>query len=105
MWMWMSVAFAKPATVTVEVLSVSDVPIPQAVVVHPEERERHRVNTQTGRWSETILYMKDGREVPFEKGMEVKFEVSAPGYRNESVVSLIKKKKHLITVRLEQMDL
>ena len=90
--------------VTVEVLhSKTGAVVPTAVVRHPDEAERHRVNTETGRWTEKVLYMKDGSELLFEKDLILKFEVSAPGFVNESVVYQVRKRKNVIQVFLEEM--
>lgn len=87
--------------VTIEVLDPEGKPIPTAVVRHPEEADRHRVNTETGRWTGSVLYMPDGSELVFEKGLVLSFEVSAPGYANSSFQYLVKKRKNLGTVVLE----
>ncbi|MBT3221446.1 MAG: hypothetical protein HN348_20375, partial [Proteobacteria bacterium] len=46
--------------VTVQVVDIEGVPIATAVVRHPMEADRHRVNTETGRWTASILYMPNG---------------------------------------------
>lgn len=87
-------------SVTVRVLDPDGNPIPTAVVRNPEERDRHRVNTETGEWGDTRLYLPDGTEVPFQRKQVVKFEVSAPGYINAIIEYLVKRKKNVIEVRL-----
>ncbi|MCB9674619.1 MAG: hypothetical protein H6737_05840 [Alphaproteobacteria bacterium] len=90
--------------VTVEVLnSRSGEVVPTAVVRHPDEAERHRVNTETGRWTEKVLYMKDGSELLFEKDLILRFEVSAPGFVNETVTYQVRKRKNVIQVYLQEM--
>lgn len=79
-------------------------PIPTAVVRHPSEAERHRVNTVTGQWQERVLYMPDGTELIFDKGMELPLEVSAPGYESTSVIYTIKARKNLVRVVLKKME-
>lgn len=79
--------------------------IPTAVVRHPMEAERHRVNTETGRWTEKVLYMSDGSELLFTKGMVLNFEVSAPGYANENVAYIVRKRNNVIPVSLTKMEL
>ena len=99
-------AFAKEEdgiNVQVQVLDPTGSPIPTAVVRHPDEAERHRVNTVTGIWEGNVLYLPDGSMIKFEKGMELAFEVSAPGYVTETVRYLVRKRKNLIQVSLEQM--
>jgi len=91
--------------VTVEVLNTKTlVPVPTAVVRHPDEAERHRVNSETGRWTEKVLYMKDGSELVFKKDLILKFEISAPGFVNESVVYQVRKRKNVIQVFLREMS-
>jgi hypothetical protein len=91
--------------VTVEVLDASTgAPVKTAVVRHPKEEERHRVNVETGRWTEKVLYMKDGSELVFQKDLILSFEVSAPGYVNESVTYQVRKRKNVIQVFLKELS-
>jgi hypothetical protein len=85
--------------------ATTDKIIPTAVVRHPMEAERHRVNTETGRWTEKVLYMSDGSELLFTKGMVLNFEVSAPGYSNASVAYVVRKRNNIIPVYLNKMEL
>jgi hypothetical protein len=80
-------------------------PIPTAVVRHPAEADRHRVNTFDGSWESEQLYMPDGSEVKFTKGMELELEISAPGYVNQHIKYLIRKRKNVFTVPLAKMAL
>lgn len=91
--------------VTIKVLDEAGLPVPTAVVRHPDEQFRHPVNTFDGSWTDSILYLPDGSEIVFEKGMEVEFEISAPGYMNQRFVYLIKKRKNVVPVTLQKMDL
>lgn len=79
-------------------------PISTAVIRHPKEQERHRVNTETGTWTDSVLYLPDGSEMLFLKGMELEFEVSAPGYANQSVVFTVRKRKNVFEVPLDKMS-
>jgi len=91
--------------VEVRVKDQSGNPIATAVVRNPKEEERHRVNTVTGSWVGSILYLPDGSMVKFDKGMEVTFEVSAPGYITETVHYVVRKRKNVIEVALQKMKL
>jgi len=91
--------------VTVEVCDAEGQPISTAVVRHPEERHPHPVNTETGRWTAPALYLPDGSELLFAKGMELEFEVSAPGYKNARIKYFVRKRKNVVPVVLEKMDL
>lgn len=91
--------------VTVEVRDVAGQPISTAVVRHPDERHPHPVNTETGRWTAPALYLPDGSEIIFAKGMELEFEVSAPGYKNARIKYFVRKRKNVVPVVLEPMDL
>jgi len=91
--------------VTVRVLDTAGVPIPTAVVRHPKEEDRHRVNTELGTWTGSVLYMPDGSELIFEKGMLLEFEVSAPGYQNQRVTYEMRKRKNEFDVFLEKMQI
>lgn len=89
--------------VTVVVLDEAGLPVPTAVVRHPMEADRHRVNTETGGWTGDVLYLPNGDELVFLKNMELDFEVSAPGYQNQVVKCIVRKRKNIITVTLIKM--
>lgn len=89
----------------VRVLDSEGLPIKTAVVRHPDEQDRHRVNTETGVWEDSVLYMPDGSELIFEKGMTIPFEVSAPGYQNNSFTYTMRKRKNEVDVVLEKMEI
>jgi len=91
--------------VTVEVIDVAGQPIQTAVVRHPSEQDRHRVNTATGRWEASVLYLPNGDELVFLKGMELTFEVSAPGYENFTATYIVRKRKNVAQVVLQKMDI
>ena len=90
--------------VTVHVTDVNGEPIKTAVVRHPSEQDRHRVNTETGKWKTSVLYLPNGDEIVFEKGMELEFEISAPGYNNARVSYIVRKRKNIVPAVLEKMD-
>lgn len=91
--------------VTVQVLDIEGEPIKTATIRHPEEAERHRVNSANGEWVESILYLQDGSEFKFTKGKILKLEVSAPGYINQTVDYTVRKRKNRIPVILEKMEM
>ena len=91
--------------VTIEVLDMTGQPIPTAKVRHVDEKYLHPVNAATGRWTDCVLYMPNGDELVFEKGMLLEFEVSAPGYENKRFGYPVKKRKNLGSVQLEAMKL
>lgn len=92
--------------VTVRVIdAVSLAPIPTAVVRHPQEQDRHRVNTETGTWTGNVLYLPDGSEMFFEKGDTLEFEVSAPGYVNTRISYVVRKRRNSVDVPLAKMDI
>jgi hypothetical protein len=106
--MWAtSNAFAQDGgiPVSVRVVDIEGKPIATAVVRHPEEKERHRVNMENGTWTGEAVYLEDGTELLFQKNMEIVFEVSAPGYKNERVPYLVRKRKNLTLVTLTKMDI
>ncbi len=100
-------AFAEDVgvAVTVVVMQLDGTPIPTAVIRHPLEAERHRVNTATGEWTESVLYMQDGSEFIFEKGTELELEISAPGYVNQKIRYIVRKRKNRIPVILQAMEI
>ena len=109
MWLCLSTsAFAQdagiPLTVTV-VDAATEQPIPTAVVRHPSEANRHQVNTANGSTTISVLYMDDGTEVIFAKGMELLFEISAPGYLNQKFTYVMRRRKNRVTVPLVKMNI
>jgi hypothetical protein len=101
------VALAQEEGIPVEirVLDLEGNPIPTAVVRHPEEQYRHPVNTVTGAYRMDVLYLPDGSEMVFAKGMELEFEISAPGYVTANIVYIVRKRKNVVVVSLEKMEL
>jgi hypothetical protein len=90
--------------VTVRVLdSATGMAVPTAVVRHPQEQDRHRVNTESGSWTGEVMYMPDGSELFFTKGMTLEFEVSAPGYVNKRVSYVVRKRRNEVEVFLQKM--
>jgi hypothetical protein len=90
--------------VTVRVLdSTTGMAVSTAVVRHPSEQDRHRVNTESGSWTGEVMYMPDGSELFFTKGMTLEFEVSAPGYVNKRVSYVVRKRRNEVEVFLQKM--
>lgn len=102
-----SVAAAQEAGIPVEirVLDPDGQAIPTAVVRHPEEQERHPVNTITGAYTTDVLFLPDGSEILFTKGLDLEFEVSAPGFVTATVHHVVRKRRNVIAVTLEKMEL
>lgn len=102
------VAFAQDeepgVPVKVVVLDPEGKPIPTAVVRHPQEADRHRVNTFDGSWEASVLYLPDGTELKFLKGMVLELEISAPGFVNQRIQYLIRKRKNVVEVQLARMQ-
>ncbi|MBN2799597.1 MAG: hypothetical protein JXX28_10655 [Deltaproteobacteria bacterium] len=90
--------------VTIVVVDQAGAPIPTAVIRHPAEADRHRVNTSNGEWTTDVLYLPDGSELIFEKGMDLTLEISAPGYVTQKISYQIRKRKNRATVQLEKMS-
>jgi len=80
-------------------------PIKTAKVRNPQEKEPHPVNADNGIWKGDVLYLPDGTEVFFEKGMVLTFEISAPSYMTTKVDYVMRKRKNRILVELEKMKL
>ncbi len=89
--------------VRIKVMDLEGAPIPTAVVRHPEEADRRRVNSVTGEWKASTLYLPDGSELVFVPGMSIQLEVSAPGYMTKIIKYDIRKRKNLAEVQLEQL--
>ena len=90
---------------TVRVLDAAGAPVIGAVVRSPLEEDRHRTNTATGAWTGNALYPANGEPIFFVKGMDVSFEVTAPGYVSETVHYVVRKRRNVLEVRLTSMDL
>lgn len=92
--------------VTVRVVdATSRAPIATAVVRHPAEQDRHRVNAVSGEWVGNILYLPDGSELPFTKGLQLDLEVSAPGYVSQRVTYEVRKARNEVEVGLDKLAL
>lgn len=91
--------------VKVTVLDADGKPITTAVVRHPDEADRHRVNSMTGAWEGSVLYLPDGSEMIFTPGMTIKFEISAPGFMTQIIQYDIRKRKNNLEVTLPALAL
>jgi hypothetical protein len=80
-------------------------PIPTAVVRHPDEADRHRVNAATGHWEGSVLYMEDGSELVFMPNTTIQLEISAPGFLTKVIQYDIKKRRNQFDVRLDVLSL
>jgi len=87
--------------IQVRVLDEEGAPIPTAVIRHPEEEERHRVNSVTGTWEEEVLYMPDGSELIFTPGLLLYLEISAPNYESQVVQYQVRRRRNALTVTLQ----
>lgn len=91
--------------IQVTVLDLDGNPISTAVVRHPEEADRHRVNALTGVWEGDVLYLPDGSEMVFVPGMTLTLEVSAPGYVTQIVQYDVRKRRNRIEVTLPILEI
>lgn len=91
--------------VYVTVMDLQGEPVSTAVIRHPDEADRHRVNAATGEWFASVLYLPDGSELIFTPGMTIQFEISAPGYMMQIVQYDIRKRKNRIEVTLPPLPL
>jgi len=91
-----------PVYLTVEVVDESGRPVPAASVRFPIEGDTHRAQSQTGRWTASLLFLPDGTEYPFVKRGALQFDVWAPGYRYQQVSYVLSgRRKNLVTVQLK----
>ncbi|MFT4979888.1 MAG: hypothetical protein ACI8S6_005800 [Myxococcota bacterium] len=91
--------------VTIKVLDINSEPLPTAVIRHPEEADRHRVNSITGEWTAPVLYLPDGGELIFTPGMTIKLEVSAPGFMTQIISYDIRKRRNKVEVTLSELPM
>jgi hypothetical protein len=92
-------------SVHVTVLDNKELPIVTAVIRHPREAERHRVNSVDGSWEEDELYLPDGSSLVFEPGMILELEISAPGYVSQTIEYEMVKRKNVLSIHLQKLDL
>jgi hypothetical protein len=90
--------------VKVIVTDVDGKPIATAVVRQPQEADRHRVNTFDGSWEAPVLYLPDGTELKFVKGMILDLEISAPGYVTQPIKYMVRARKNIVPVTLQKMQ-
>jgi hypothetical protein len=91
--------------VKVQVSDEAGEPIATAVVRHPDEADRHRVNAVDGSWEAAVLYMPDGTELVFAPGLTLKLEVSAPGYMTQVLQYDVRKRNNKIQITLSKLEL
>ncbi len=110
MFAGVSVAQAKPKSpdegvpVKVIVKDAASAPVPTAVVRHPLEQDRHRVNSVDGSWETNVLYMPDGTELRFTPGQTIELEISAPGYVTQVFQYQIKKRRNVVELKLLKIE-
>ncbi len=88
----------------VQVVDEAGEPIRTAVIRHPDEADRHRVNSVDGTWDEEVLYLPDGSELIFTPGMLLVLEVSAPGFETQVIQYQVRRRKNDFQVTLKQLD-
>ena len=91
--------------IQVRVVDQAGKAIPTAVIRHPEEEERHRVNAVTGAWEEEVLYMPDGSELVFTPGLLLYLEVSAPNYESQVVQYQVRRRRNSLSVTLKKLEM
>ena len=91
--------------VYVRVLDENGGPIPTAVIRHPDEQDRHRVNSVDGTWDEEVLYMPDGTELVFEPGLMLTLEVSAPSFETKVVQYQVRRRRNRFDVELVALQI
>lgn len=86
--------------VKVIVLDHEKKPLPTAVIRHPLEQDRHRVNSVDGSWEASVLYMPDGTELRFTAGMTLDLEISAPGFMTQVFQYQVRPRRNVVEVKL-----
>lgn len=96
---------AEGVNVRVIVIDGERKPISTAVVRHPEEQDRHRVNSVDGSWEASVLYLPDGSELRFTPGMILKLEISAPGYVTQTFEYQVRPRRNVVELSLAQIEM
>lgn len=96
---------AEGVPVRVIVLDAERKPISTAVIRHPQEADRHRVNSVDGSWEANVLYLPDGSELRFTPGMTLELEISAPGYMTQVFQYQVRKRKNVIELSLPKIEM
>ncbi len=91
--------------VKVCVVDVAGAPVPTAIVRHPQEADRHRVNAQDGCFPASSIYTPDGTEIRFTSGMDLTLEISAPGYQTEVITYQVRKRRNNILLTLQAIEM
>jgi len=91
--------------VKVVVTDETDGAISTAIIRHPQEADRHRVNAVDGSWEASVLYLPDGSELVFTPGIQLQLEISAPGYITQVVQYNVRKRNNRISVQLAKLEL
>jgi hypothetical protein len=91
--------------VKVKVLDESNEAVATAVIRHPEEDQRHPVNSVDGTWEAAVLYLPDGSELMFVPGERLRLEISAPGFVTQHVEYQIKRRRNSFAVNLKAIEL
>lgn len=95
----------KGVPVRVIVTDQQERPIPTAVVRHPQEQDRHRVNSVDGSWEASVLYLPDGTELAFVPRSTLELEISAPGYITQVLSYTVRNRRNVIEVSLPPLVL
>ncbi|MED5369420.1 MAG: hypothetical protein VX899_00275 [Myxococcota bacterium] len=90
--------------VRVQVIDPQGQPVSTAVIRHPDEADRHRVNSVDGTWEDEVLYLPDGSPLYFVVGEILVFEVSAPGYETTVVSYQVERRGNDIKVTLNELE-
>jgi hypothetical protein len=80
-------------------------PIATAVVRHPQEADRHRVNSVDGSWEASVLYLPDGSELPFVPRSKIELEISAPGYVTQVLSYEVRRRHNVVEIKLPALQL
>ena len=95
----------KDVLVRVVVEDKENKPISTAVVRHPQEQDRHRVNSVDGSWETGVIYMPDGSELRFTPGMTLELEISAPGYQTQVFQYQVRPRKNVVKIQLPLIEM
>lgn len=92
---------AKPAVLELTIVGEGGAPVPDAIVTFAAEGTKHCTAAVPGTWSSDRLTPAGADAIVFARGVQVDFEVDAPGYVASKVVYMFKGGTNRLVLELQ----